>query len=200
MDEEKFDPLKQIKKKIAKTIETIEEKKPEEKEVPIVGIKESTVEDLHVYRMLSDKLKKVISKVYRKLKELANTSFDEVNLQSKYSLESFVSNIIPSDEKTYGKPLKLFSHEIKVGQEQVLMKYNTDVYTTDKRLVLVNYENDRSPLLRTRPDVVVSHVAKDSCYTVPVPIKHISNIRLNLDNKASASARIRPVVYIILIL
>jgi len=85
-----------------------------------------------------------------------------------------------------------------VGEEQILMKYNTDVYATDKRLVLVNYEKDKTPHLKTRPDIVVSHVSRDSCYTVPIPLKHITNVRLSLDNKASAYAHIRLVNYILL--
>ncbi len=199
MGEEKPDPLKHIKKKIDKTIESIGEK-PVEKEKPIGITTEPTVEDLHAYRMLADKLKIVISKVYNKLKERANASFGEIKIEKRYTLENFVSNIIPSDEKVYGKHLQLYSHELTVGQEQILMKYNTDVYTTDKRLVLVNYKKDKTPHLRTRPDILVSHVSRDRCYTVPIPLKHITNVRLSLDNKASASAHIYPVAYILLLI
>lgn len=199
MGEEKSDPLKRIKKKIDKTIEAIGEK-PVEKEGPIEITMEPTVEYLHSYQMLADKLKIVISKVYSKIKERANASFSEINIEKRYTLENFVSNIIPSDEKVHDKHLQLYSHELTVGQEQILMKYNTDVYTTDKRLVLVNHKKDKTPHLRTRPDIVVSHVSRDRCYTIPIPLKHITNVRLSLDNKASASAHIRPVAYILLLI
>lgn len=158
---------------------------------------EKSIEDLFTFRMLPISLQKVVSEAYRKVKNLCNKSFEEISIG--YQSKDLTEKLLLPNEKFIKKPLKLNDYELKTHEKIIHKNSNTEVFLTDKRLMLVNTELDSYPELRTQPDITVSYSSKDFFKMLSIPLKHISSIWLDFYSNAKATTLISKINYLWLI-
>ena len=183
------DKLEKIKDKISETEETTIDESDDE----------YSVESYPVYNALSRKAQDKVSEAYKKLKRIVNKSFDKIKTVDEDSVEKTLDKLVLPDEKLDKKPLRLEYHHLKSYDETINKRYRTDVYTTDKRILLLNAKTSSYPSLETKNVIKVSHTSEDSYRIFSIPTRHINSISLDMKSYVSAFSFIDKIDFLWLI-
>jgi hypothetical protein len=183
------DKLEKIKDKISETEETNIDESDDE----------YSVEGYPVYNVLPRKAQDKVSEAYKKLKRIVNKSFDKIKTVDEDSVEKTLDKLVLPDEKLDKKPLILEYHHLKSYDETINKRYRTNVYTTDKRILLLNAKTSSYPSLETKHGIKVSHTSEDSFRVFSIPTKHIDSISLDMKSYVSAFSFIDKINYLWLI-
>lgn len=183
------DKLEKIKDKISETEETTIDESDDE----------YSVEGYPEYNALPRKAQDKVSEAYKKLKRIVNKSFDKIKTVDEDSVEKTLDKLVLPDEKLDKKPLRLEYHHLKSYDETINKRYRTDVYTTDKRILLLNAKTSSYPSLETKNVIKVSRTSEDSFRVFSIPTKHINNISLDMKSYVSAFSFIDKIIFLWLI-
>ncbi|HHF59142.1 MAG TPA: hypothetical protein ENL44_02960 [Thermoplasmatales archaeon] len=92
---------------------------------------------------------------------------------------------------TVSKEIMIQKIKMDVKKETIAEGRDTDVYITDRRIIMLDTRLNEYPTLERHPEIRVSHVAEDSFRVFSIPTKHISNIFIDIRNRVSSTAVFR---------